>query len=165
MTEENRSIEPRWSCFWKWTVFCILDTFENKQWKNLNSSPFWNLVLVASLHHHNNHYDQKICECSSNLDFLMIFYAESNALLWIRSTFGFLHSSRKIIVKNWYALKIRFIWIFAPKINIWSTHTVWKLFKMSHLNLWILAFSINFCTTKNYLSGNTVWPQASDFQN
>ena len=58
------------------------------------------VVLVASLHHHNNHYDQKICECSSNLDFLMIFYAESNALLWIRSTFGFLHSSRKIIVKN-----------------------------------------------------------------
>ena len=37
-------------------------------------------------------------------------------------------------------------------------HIVWKLLKVSHLNFWILAFSTNFCP------GNTVWPQASDFQ-
>ena len=33
---------------------------------------------------------------------------------------------------------------------------VWKLLKMSYLNVSILAFSTNFCT-KNDLSGNTVW--------
>ena len=36
---------------------------------------------------------------------------------------------------------------------------------MSHLNFWILAFSTNFCPIKIDLSGNTVWPQALDFQN
>ena len=35
---------------------------------------------------------------------------------------------------------------------------------MSQLNLWILAFSTNFCPIKTDLSGNTVWPQASCFQ-
>ena len=35
---------------------------------------------------------------------------------------------------------------------------------MSHLNISILAFSTNFCPIKTDLSGNTVWPQASDFQ-
>ena len=34
-------------------------------------------------------------------------------------------------------------------------HSVWKLPKMSHLNIWILAF---------YLSGSTVWPKTSRFQ-
>ena len=43
-------------------------------------------------------------------------------------------------------------------------HIVWKWLKMSHLNFWILAFSVNFCPIKNNLSGNTVWPQASGFQ-
>ena len=28
------------------------------------------------------------------------------------------------------------------------THNVWKLYKMSHLNFWILAFSPNFCRIK-----------------
>ena len=32
------------------------------------------------------------------------------------------------------------------------------------MNLWILAFSINFCPFKIDLSGNAVWPQASGFQ-
>ena len=44
-------------------------------------------------------------------------------------------------------------------------HIVWKLLKMSHLHLGILAFSTNFCPVKIDLSGNTVWPQASGFQN
>ena len=35
---------------------------------------------------------------------------------------------------------------------------------MSHLNFLILAFSTNFCPIKSDLSGNTDWPQASDFQ-
>ena len=35
---------------------------------------------------------------------------------------------------------------------------------MSHLNFWILAFSINFGPIKTDLSGNTVWQQASGFQ-
>ena len=39
-----------------------------------------------------------------------------------------------------------------------------KLLKMSNLNSLILAFSTNFCPIKSDLSGNTVWPQASDFQ-
>ena len=43
-------------------------------------------------------------------------------------------------------------------------HIVWKFLKMSHLNYLILAFSTNFCPIKTYMSGNTVWPQASGFQ-
>ena len=35
---------------------------------------------------------------------------------------------------------------------------------MSHLNVWILAFSTNFCPIKTDLSGNTSWPQAWGFQ-
>ena len=35
---------------------------------------------------------------------------------------------------------------------------------MSQLNVSIKAFSTNFCLIKSYLSGNTVWLQASDFQ-
>ena len=34
----------------------------------------------------------------------------------------------------------------------------------NHPKCRILAFSINFCTIKIELSGNTVWPQASGFQ-
>ena len=45
-----------------------------------------------------------------------------------------------------------------------NVHSVGKLLKMSHLHLWILAFSTNFCPIKTDLSGNTVWPQASGFQ-
>ena len=52
--------------------------------------------------------------------------------------------------------------------NAFSTffqrHIVWKLLKMSHLYFWILAFSTNFCPIKTDLSGNTVWPQALEFQ-
>ena len=36
---------------------------------------------------------------------------------------------------------------------------------MSHLNVSILAFFDNFCLIKPVLSGNTVWPQASEFKN
>ena len=35
-------------------------------------------------------------------------------------------------------------------------HSVWKLLKMSHLNISILAFSTNLCPIKLDLSGNTV---------
>ena len=34
----------------------------------------------------------------------------------------------------------------------------------SKCRILILAFSTNFCPIKNDLSGNTVWPQTSDFQ-
>ena len=59
------------------------------------------------------------------------------------------HSFLCIVLKNWKSLIL---------------HIVWKLLKMSHSNFWILAFSTNFCPIKGELSGNTVWPQASDFQ-
>ena len=36
---------------------------------------------------------------------------------------------------------------------------------MPHLKFLILALSTNFCPIKIDLSGNTVWPQASSFQN
>ena len=39
-----------------------------------------------------------------------------------------------------------------------------KITQMSHFNFWILAFSTNCCPIKTDLFGNTVWPQASDFQ-
>ena len=35
---------------------------------------------------------------------------------------------------------------------------------VSEIRIRILAFSTNFCPIKSDLSGNTVWPQASDFQ-
>ena len=40
-------------------------------------------------------------------------------------------------------------------------HSVWKLLKMSHLNLGNLAISTNFCPIKIDLSGITVWPHAT----
>ena len=43
-------------------------------------------------------------------------------------------------------------------------HSVWKLLKMSHLIFLISAFSTNFWPIKTDLSGNSVWPQASNFQ-
>ena len=45
-----------------------------------------------------------------------------------------------------------------------SLSSVWKVLKMSHLNVLILAFSTNFCPIKTDLFGNTVWPQDSGFQ-
>ena len=45
------------------------------------------------------------------------------------------------------------------KWPVWQECLTWKLFKMSHLNFWILAFSTNFWSYID-LSGNTVWPQA-----
>ena len=36
--------------------------------------------------------------------------------------------------------------------------------KMSDSKFQILAFSTNFCPIKSYISGNTVWKVASDFQ-
>ena len=59
-------------------------------------------------------------------------------------------------------LFFRMIW--PAKINYQFAHCFLKYSKMSHLNLWILAFSTNFCPIKTELSGNTVWPQATGFQ-
>ena len=39
-----------------------------------------------------------------------------------------------------------------------------KYSKMSHLNFSVLVFTTNFCPIKIDMSGNTVCPQASDFQ-
>ena len=50
------------------------------------------------------------------------------------------------------------------EISCTAVCIVWKLFKMSHLNFLIMAFSTNFCPNNTDLSGNTVWPEASDFQ-
>ena len=58
-------------------------------------------------------------------------------------------------------------WTPSSKLNVnlhCASNSVWKLLKMSHLNFLILVFSTNFCPIKTDLSGNTIWPQASDFQ-
>ena len=56
-------------------------------------------------------------------------------------------------------------WPNGKNLNtLFDLHIVWKLLKMSHLNVWILSFSTNFCPIKTHLSGNTVWTQASGFQ-
>ena len=53
-----------------------------------------------------------------------------------------------------------------PLIHYYLTfYVVWKSLKMLHLNFLILAFSINFFSIKTDLSGNTIWPKASGFQN
>ena len=47
-----------------------------------------------------------------------------------------------------------------------SVYTVSTLFEnYSKRHIWILAFSTTFCPIKTNPSGNTVWPQASGFQN
>ena len=46
----------------------------------------------------------------------------------------------------------------AQCANFSRVHSVWKILKISHLNL---TFSNNCCTIKTDLSGNTVWPQVS----
>ena len=43
-----------------------------------------------------------------------------------------------------------------------STHNVWKLLKMSHSQFWHFH---QFLVLKVNLSGSTVWPQATGFQN
>ena len=48
--------------------------------------------------------------------------------------------------------------------NVIKKKKVWKSSKMSHLNFWILAFSINFCPIKSDRSGNTVWLNSSGIQ-
>ena len=60
----------------------------------------------------------------------------------------------------------RFSMHFSNRNLLWRSHViqnhiVWKFRKMSHFS--ILAFSNNFCPIKSDLSGNTIWPQASDF--
>ena len=47
---------------------------------------------------------------------------------------------------------------------VYLLHSVRKSLNMSHLSFSILAFSTIFCPIKIDLSGNTVWPQALDFQ-
>ena len=61
---------------------------------------------------------------------------------------------------HYYSLLLSTTYIFHNLL----LHSVWKSPKMSHLNFSILAFSTNFCPIKTDLSGNTVWPQTSDFQ-
>ena len=46
-----------------------------------------------------------------------------------------------------------------------KTNIPGKLLKMSHLKFSILASSTNFCPFRTDLSGNAIWPQASDFYN
>ena len=53
---------------------------------------------------------------------------------------------------------------FRNKIGKVMSHSIWKPFKMSHLNFSTLAVSTNFCLNKIDLSGITVWQQASAFQ-
>ena len=45
------------------------------------------------------------------------------------------------------------------KVDFGHIHVVWKLFKMSHLNFSMLAFSTSFYPIKSDLSGNSIWPQ------
>ena len=55
-------------------------------------------------------------------------------------------------------------------LNVWKwnflvLHIAWKLLKMSQLIFFLIwAFSTNFGPILSDLSGNTVWPQASDVQ-
>ena len=65
---------------------------------------------------------------------------------------------------RWIARSIERYVITEQSLNSRCAHIVWKSLKMSHLNVWILAFSTNFCPIKADLSGNTVWPQALRFQ-
>ena len=46
--------------------------------------------------------------------------------------------------------------LFYYGLTVFENHT--------KCHILILAFSTNFCPIKTDLSGNTVWPQASDFQ-
>ena len=55
-----------------------------------------------------------------------------------------------------------FLW-FYPFYRTVQYQIVWKLLKMSHLNILILAISTNFWHIKTDLSGNTLLPKASDF--
>ena len=71
-------------------------------------------------------------------------------------------SYRKLMVVQYQKLPLK---ISTFRIFFKREHIVWKILKILHLNFWILAFSTNFCPIKTDLSGNTVWPQASGFQN
>ena len=50
------------------------------------------------------------------------------------------------------------------KIGKLTSHSVWKSFKMSHLDFSILAFSTNFCPFYSDKSGNTAWLKILGFQ-
>ena len=60
------------------------------------------------------------------------------------------------------------VWLFSllhsVEKSIKKSHTILLYSKCRILNVSIKAFSTNFCLIKSYLSGNTVWLQASDFQ-
>ena len=58
-------------------------------------------------------------------------------------------------------LKLHFIML--AKMDDFILQIVWKSLKMSHLSFYILALSTNFFPIKSYMSGNTVWPQTSDW--
>ena len=63
--------------------------------------------------------------------------------------------SSLILCKLWIAKGL--VWILLHCFTLFENY--------SKCRIWILAFSTNFCPIKVDLSGNTVWPQASVFQN
>ena len=63
--------------------------------------------------------------------------------------------SSLILCKLWIAKGL--VWILLHCFTLFENY--------SKCRIWILAFSTKFCPIKVDLSGNTVWPQASVFQN
>ena len=60
-----------------------------------------------------------------------------------------------------------YTWVLLPTWNFskMKEDILLTLFEnYSKCRFWILAFSANFCPIKTDLSGNTVWPQALDYQ-
>ena len=79
----------------------------------------------------------------------------------------FRKSQTAIIVSQVLTIRHDFLVVnfyFVGWLDIFRPHSIWKSPKMSHLIFWILAFSTNFWPIKTDLSGNSVWPQALDFQ-
>ena len=105
---------------------------------------------------------------------------EMSKSFWPKWTHYYLQSSCKTFYTTKCNLFIAVVVISVPMVIItyyakknWKGHIlcfdppqiVWKSPKMSHLNFTILAFSTIFWPIKTDMSGNTVWPQASGFQN
>ena len=101
-----------------------------------------------------NGHTTRFCFCASNLTSAVVL-AGIFASLRVVAIFLLWYQIRPDINKTEGKTLIHYYLTF---------HVVWKSLKMSHLNFLILAFSTNFCPIKIELSGNTVWPQALDFQ-